>query len=100
MAYKCLPIDNGRDENPLRTILLPLIMTDPILFQASTSFAAVHLDLITKHKSQPKTLLDKSKTIYMVNLRLQCPDQATADSTIGAVAILAAMEVSEETSQM
>ena len=95
MARKCLPIDNGKDDNPLRTILIPFIMTDPMLFQATTNFAAVHLDFIRGRRNQPRTLSEKSKTIYMVNLRLQCPDQATTDSTIGAVAMLAAMEVNQ-----
>ena len=94
MARDYLPIDSGKDENPLKTVWIPMIMTDPLLFQATTSFAAVHLDVLEGHQNQPKTLSKKCQTINMVNSKLQSRQEAITDSTIAAVAMLAAMEVS------
>lgn len=39
MARRYLPINNGRvtDDNPLRTMWIPVIMKDPLLFQATTN---------------------------------------------------------------
>lgn len=95
MARKCFPMDRdrGTDENPLRTVWMPLIMTDPVLFRATTSFAAVHLDLLQGRRNQTMTLMKKAETISMINTKLRCPGDSTANSTIGAVAMLAAMEV-------
>lgn len=95
MARKCLPVDRGsaKDNNPLRTIWMPLIMTDPVLFQATANFAAVHLDILQGRPNQPSTLRLKTETINMINLKLRSAQEATNDSTIGAVALLAGMEV-------
>ena len=93
MTRNCLPVDKGQDTNPMRTIWIPSIIGDPVLFQATTSFAAVHLDILEGHQSRPRALAQKCETIDMVNRRLQSPEDAITDSTIGAVAMLAAMEV-------
>lgn len=95
MARKYIPIDRGSgiDENPLRTVWIPLIMTDPLLFQATTNYAAVHLDLLQGRFNHPKTLMKKAETISMINRKIQCPEEATTNSLIGSIAMMAAMEV-------
>ena len=93
MARNCLPIDSGKDANPIRTLWLPAIVNDPVLCQAATNFAAVHLDILQNQQYNPKTLMRKSRTIRMINSKLQSPREATTNTMIGAVALLAAMEV-------
>lgn len=92
MARGCLPVDL-HGANPFRALWLPMIMTDPVLFQAVTDFAAVQLEIHDNRPNQHRALLRKAKTMAMINERLQSPSEATSDATIGAVALLAAMEV-------
>lgn len=96
MARKCLPIDNGRatDDNPLRTIFIPLALDDPVLFQSTMNFAAVHLDTLHSRPNQVKTLIMKAKTIRMINEQLKNDKHAPSNSSIGTIVFLAAMEVS------
>lgn len=95
MARKALPIDNGRatDDNPLRTILIPLALGDPVLFQSIMNFAAVHLDILHSRPNQVQTLMMKAKTIRMINEQLRNDEYALSDSGIGTIVFLAAMEV-------
>ena len=90
----CLPIVSSEHEDPLRTDWMPEIMTDPLLSQAITNYAAVHLDVLRGYQHQPETLGRKGQTMRMVNYRLESPDDAIKDSTICAVILLVAMEVS------
>lgn len=41
MALHCLPLDRGFDDNPLRTVWISLSIDTPVLFLATTNYAAV-----------------------------------------------------------
>ena len=94
MARNCMPWDPGNGQNPLTKIWVPYALTDPVLFLATLNFAAVHLDILYGRYSSPITLFHKGETIRQINARLQDPSKALTNTTIGAVAMLAAMEVS------
>ena len=93
MTKNCLPIDPGNGQNPLTKVWVPYAMTDPVLFLATLNFAAVHLDLLRGTQSNHKTLVHKGETIRRINDRLQSSTETISNTTIGAVAMLAAMEV-------
>lgn len=93
MARSCLPIDHGNGPNPLTKIWVPYAMTDPVIFLATLNFAAVHLDILQGQYTSPKTLMNKGETIRLINAKLQSSTEALTDTTIGAVVMLAGMEV-------
>lgn len=94
MARNCLPTDrSGAGSNPLTKVWVSYAMTDPILFIATLSFAAVHLDILRGKYNSPHTLTHKIETIRLINFRLQNSTEALSNETIGSVAMLAAMEV-------
>lgn len=68
-------------------------MSDPILFLATLNFAAVHLDFVRGQCSNPRTLIHKVETIRLINARLQDPIEALTNTTIGAIIMLAGVEV-------
>ena len=70
------------------------MMTDPVLFQATMTYAAVHMNLLQGRNKQSTALLKKNKTMNMINERFKSMETAIGNSTIGAVAMLAAAEVS------
>ena len=71
-------------------------MTDPVLFQATTTYAAAHLDMLHGRQNQARTLVRKVQTISMINEQLQCDKTALSNSNIGAIAMLASLEVSSD----
>lgn len=97
MARNCLPIDrgSGSDNNPIRTVWIPLAMSDAVFFQATTTYAAVHLDMLHGTRNQTKSLTKKAQTIRMIKERLRCNESALSNSTIGAISMLAALERTE-----
>ena len=92
MARNCLPLGKDAAQNPLVNIWLPLAISDPALFFSTLCFAAVHIDILTGRKRNVDLLLRKSDTIKTINEKLQSPNDALSDSTIGSVAMLAATE--------
>lgn len=94
MAPGCLPLDRGFDDNPLRTVWIALTIDNPVLFLATTYYAAAHLDMVHGRQFQAKTLTKKAQTISMINKQLSCSKSALRNSTIGAIAMLAAADVS------
>lgn len=93
MALNCLPINEHKGQNPLTKLWLAYALQDTTLFLATLTFAEVHLDIILgKYKSQ-RALLHKCDSIKAVNARLGDRENALSDETIGAVAMLAAIEV-------
>lgn len=94
MARNCLPIDRGAtsDNNPIRTVFIPMAMSDRVFFQATTTYAAVHLDMLHQSQNQTKTLTNKAQTISMIKERLRSTEDALSNSTIGAISMLAAVE--------
>ena len=96
IARMSLPLDRGDgiDENPLRKVWIPWMMPDPVLFQATMTYAAVHWNLLQGRDKQGMTLVKKNKTMNMINERFKSIETAMGNSTIGAIAMLAAAEVS------
>lgn len=93
MARRCLPVEVGKGQNPLTNIWMPYALADPLLFLATLNFAAAHIDIVHGRLSNPRTIAQKGETIRLINLRLQDSADIVSDTTIGAVAMLAAMEV-------
>lgn len=91
-----LPIDRGIgiDTNPFRIGWMSLAMNDAVLFQATTNYAAVHLELLHGVQDQTKALVKKTRTIRMIKEQLRSSENTLSNSNIGAVAMLAAAEVS------
>lgn len=68
-------------------------MQDRLLFLATLNYAAVHFDVLSGTYNRQKTLVDKAETIRLIRARLESPTKALKNTTIGAVAMLAATEV-------
>lgn len=97
MALNCLPVDQGSGENPLTKIWLPYALQDSTLFMATVTLAVAHLEILSGNYESPRTLLHKGDSIKAVNAKLGDCEHALSNETIGAVAMLAAMEVCHET---
>ena len=100
MGVSCLPIDrhNG-GQNPLTRRWLPYAVQDSTLFQVTLNFAQVHLDILSGNYNSQRAAFHKSQSIRAVNARLKDGEHALSNETIGAVAMLAAIEVCHQ-SQM
>lgn len=72
---------------------MPLAVADPLLFLATLNFSAVHLDFMRGQCGSRTTLIHKGETIRLINARLQSPTEALTNITIGAITLLAAVEV-------
>ena len=94
MAPNCLHVDQRKDQNPLTKIWLPYALQDSTLFLATLNFAEVHLEILSRKCNSPRVLLHKGHSIRAVNARLMDRKHALSNETIGAVAMLAAIEVS------
>lgn len=86
--------DSSLQINPLRSVWMPLLSTNPILLKTTISFAAVHLDMLHGRQDTSSTLAKKVEVINTIRAQLQRPSQAATNSTIAAIAMLACMEVS------
>ena len=93
MAYNCLPIGQRKGQNPLTKIWLPYALQDSTLFLATLNFAAVHLEIVSGKYNSQRALLHKNHSIRAVNAKLRNREHALSNETIGAVAMLAAIEV-------
>ena len=68
-------------------------MQDRLLSLATVNTAAVHLDAFNGTYNRPTTLVHKAETIRLIIARLESPTEAVKNTTMGAVAMLAATEV-------
>ena len=93
MALNCLPVGERKAQNPLTKIWLPYALQDLTLFLATLTFAEVHLEILSGSYKSHRALLHKGASIKAVNAKLGDREQALSNETIGAVAMLAAMEV-------
>ena len=94
IARNFLPVETGKgQQHPLTTVWMPHAVADPLLYLATLNFAAAHLDIMYGKQCSPITIARKVETIRLINLRLQNSAEAFSNTTIGAVAMLAAMEV-------
>ncbi|KAG7001454.1 hypothetical protein G7Y79_00031g065690 [Physcia stellaris] len=76
--------------NPLRTVWIPFVLSDPVLFQATINFAAVHLDNLYGQPNHVAAVARKGRTMRMVNEQLNT-EATISNSTIGAVGMLVGM---------
>ena len=60
------------------------------------AFATAYLESVGLCSGNSKSLSYKSQTIRAINVNLQRPGKAVSDSTIGAVAMLMAIQVSTD----
>ena len=88
----------GGGQHPLIDIWMPYAVADPVLFLATLTMAASHLDVVHGRRKNPRTLAQKGEVIRLVNLRLNSAE-AVSDSTIGAVLMLASLEVRKPMSE-
>lgn len=72
---------------------MPRAVADPLLFLATLTYTAAHLDVMYGRGSSPRTIAQQVETIRLINLRLQDSAEIVSNTTIGAVAMLAATEV-------
>lgn len=93
IAINSLPVDHGIGENPLTKIWLPYALQDSTLFLTTLTFAVAHLEILSGNYESLKTLVNKGKAIKAVNAKLHDREHALSNETIGAVAMLAALEV-------
>ena len=93
MALNCLPIDQHKGQNPLTKTWLPYALQDSTLFQATLNFAEVHLEIVSGNYNSQRAIFHKGQSIRAVNARLRDSEHALTNETIGAVAMLAAIEV-------
>ena len=98
VARSLFPLVLRRGQHPLLDIWMPHAVTDPALFLATLNFAAVHLDVMHGRRSNPRTLVQKGEAMHLINLRLNSAE-TVSDTTIGAVLMLAVVEVSEPISE-
>ena len=89
----CLPIDQRDEQHPITKIWLPYAVQDMALFLATLTFAEVHLEIISGNYKSLKALHHKCDSIKAINTKLADREQALSNESIGAVAMLAAMEV-------
>ena len=68
-------------------------MRDAVLFHGTMAYAAGHLDMLLERQPQPETLMKKTQAIRMIKERISCNTKALSNSTIGAIAMLASLEV-------
>ena len=97
MALNCVPVDHGRGQTPLTKVWLPYAFQDSTLFLATMTFAEVHLGILSGNHRSERTLVHKCDSIKAVNAMLRDRKHALSNEAIGAVAMLAAIEVSGET---
>ena len=93
MALNCLPIDQHKGQNPFTKTWLPYALQDSTLFQATLNFAQVHLDVMAGKYNSQRAIFHKGQSIRAVNAKLMDVEHALSNETIGAVAMLAAIEV-------
>lgn len=93
MANECLPVKSSVRAS-LPKIWLSYALQDATLFLATLSFGAIHLDIIARRYTSIRTLAYKAEVIKSINARLQTSDEMVSNTTIGAVAMLTALEVS------
>ena len=93
IARRSFPLVLRSGQHPILDVWMPYAMTDPVLFLATLNFAAVSLDILHGRRNSPRTLVQKGETMHLINLRLNSAKIAS-DTTIAAVLMLAAVEVS------
>ena len=68
-------------------------MQDRLFFLATLNYAAVLVNSLSGTYNRQRTLVHKAETIRLIRARLESPTEALKNTTIGAMAMLAATEV-------
>ena len=98
IARSLFPMVLSGGQHPLIDIWMPHAVTDPVLFLATLTMAASHLDAVHGRRKNPRTLAQKGEVIRLINLRLNS-GETVSDTTIGAVLMLASAEVCKPMSE-
>ena len=69
------------------------MMRDAALFHGTLAYAAGHLDIMLQRQPRPESLMKKTQAIQMIKESISCDTKASSNSTIGAIAMLASLEV-------
>ena len=93
-----LPLAPNLSQNPISTIWARNALADPVLLSALLFHSAAHLDVVRGGPLSAATLHHLGECIRQLNTQLQRPEEATSDSTIAAVGLVAATGVSTGTS--
>ena len=88
MAVDCLPLDS------ILKKWLRFASDDRALILATLGFSSAHVDMLNGRPMSPQTLWYKQDMIGTINEKLQSSKEAVSNSNIGAVVMLASMEVS------
>ena len=84
MAVNCLPLDPGEGENAITKVWLPYALQEPAMFVATLTFSAVHLEILNGSGiTSSRVLAHKGNAITAVNARLNTPELALSNETIG-----------------
>ena len=89
-----LPLARNLAQNPISTIWVRNALSDPVLLSALLFHSAAHLDVMNGGTLSATTLHHLGECIRQLNTQLRRPEEATSDSTIAAVGIVAATGVS------
>lgn len=71
----------------------PFAVQDPTLFQATLFVAAANYDTLNGRKLEALFLHHRGALIRTISSRIENPETATTDSTIGAVTLLMMVDV-------
>jgi len=89
------PLGNDLNQNPIYISLCCNALTDPLLLTSVLHHSSVHLDLKSQQTTSSRTLRYKGEFLRVLKTRLNSVTDASDDSTIGAVSLMAATGVSK-----
>ena len=88
-----LPLARNLAQNPISTIWVRNALSDRVLLSALLFHSAAHLDIAHSRSLSTTTHQHLGECIRQLNAQLQRSEEATSDSTIAAVGIVAATGV-------
>ena len=88
------PLGVNGNLNPWNTVLASLALTDETLLEATLFHAAAHLDTAHGRSYSTVTLYHRGESVHLVNQRLDDPERAIHDNTVGAIAMMSGVGVS------
>jgi hypothetical protein len=95
LPYIVYQILSGVDYNPHKLLFHQVLMHDAAAFQAILALASKHVVTgLSGTADTVQSLTHKTRTIQLVNKRLQDPATAVKDSTLYAIGALSVIEVS------
>ena len=98
--YRCFPWQPPGETDPATTYYVPLVWTDPVLFHAILQLAALRIENTRAHRPKFNSSQLRAERIRLLRDRVEHSDLAegVSDTTISAVATLAAVELSSRLS--